>query len=412
MDVTGLPSAWTTSCPPEASTALNSFIAGIKNADYPAFSNCLQDADLAPLRELSDRIATRYSHVVFVGMGGSTLGGRLLVDFMGASSFHTPYIHFLDNDDPVTLTRLFAHIPLSETVLIAISKSGTTAETLTTTLAYVDELHHAGLSVKDHLMVLTEPAENPLRRLAAEYDLHTIDHHPKVGGRYSVLSNVGLLPAMLAGMDVLSLRHGARQVLQSFMADPRASTPAQAAYAAVQAAQTGLTAEVLMPYTDRLAKLGPWWAQLWAESLGKNGKGTMPIAALGATDQHSVLQLFADGPNDKFYTFILPEQSGSGPQISPLLADKIGLSYLGGITAGDLIAAQGQGTVASLRGFGRAVRVLETPPLDESVLGQLLMHLMLTTVVAATLWEVNAFDQPAVEDAKHRALGILKENAA
>lgn len=408
VSTTGLPNPWQAPCPAHVIEGLGSFMSGVKNNDLAAFSLCMQDADLPALRELADEIATRYRHVVFAGMGGSALGGRLLTDFMGAGAFHTPHLHFVDNDDPVTLARLYAHLPLPDTLFIAISKSGTTAETLAATLTYVDELHHAGLSVKDHLMLLTENTDNPLRKLAHAYDLRTLTHNPKVGGRFSVFSEVGLLPAMLAGMDVRALRQGARKVLEAFMRNPVESAPASFAHMSVLAAQAGYKTEVLMPYSDRLSKLGPWWAQLWAESLGKNGKGTTPFAALGATDQHSVLQLFADGPDDKLYTFVLPDYATSGAPISELLAGKVGLPHLGGITVGDLITAQGKGTVASLQGFDRPVRVIETPPLDEFVLGNLLMHFMLTTVVAAQLWDINPFDQPAVEDGKRRTLAILK----
>jgi glucose-6-phosphate isomerase len=413
IDTTGLPQPWLTPAFTDSATAtLRAFADGVYGGAYPAFGVCLDDADLAPLREVADRVATRYAHVVFAGMGGSALGGRLLVEFAGAGAFHTPHIHFLDNDDPATLARLYAHLPLADSLLVAVSKSGTTAETLLAALTWVEELHHAGLSVADHLMVLTEPTDNPLRRLAAAYGVPSLDHDPKVGGRFSVLSNVGLLPALLAGVDVLSLRHGARDVLTRFLHDPTGSLPVQAAHTAVAAAHAGLLTEVLMPYGDRLSKLGPWFAQLWAESLGKNGKGTTPLAALGATDQHSVLQLFADGPDDKLYTLLLTDTQGTGPRIDPLLAEKVGLAHLGGVTAGDLLDAQGRGTAASLRGFGRAVRIIDTPPLDEAVLGSLLMHFMLTTVCAAALWEVNPFDQPAVEDGKQRTLALLKLAAA
>ncbi|MBI1363593.1 MAG: glucose-6-phosphate isomerase [Proteobacteria bacterium] len=413
IDTSGLPDLWQSPAyTGAAKTALDGFVDGLRDGTYPAFTLALDDADLAPLRTLADKIATRYSHVVFAGMGGSALGGRLLADFAGAGSFHTPQLHFLDNDDPVTIARLYGHLPLSETLMVAVSKSGSTAETLLAALTWIEELHHEGLSVRDHLMLLTEEGTNAMRSLAAVYDLTTLPHDPKVGGRFSVLSNVGLLPALLAGVDVLSLRHGARNVLKEFMSNPQTSLPAQTAFAAVKAAEFGMASEVLMPYSDRLARLGPWFAQLWAESLGKQGKGTTPIAALGATDQHSVLQLFADGPDDKLYTFILTDCAGTGPRIDPLLAEKANVPHLAGITAGDLIRAQGEGTIASLRGFGRPVRVIDTPPLDEAVLGALLMHFMLTTVCAASLWGINPFDQPAVEDGKRRALAILKENAA
>ncbi len=156
----------------------------------------------------------------------------------------------------------------------------------------------------------------------------------------------------------------------------------------------------MMPYSDRLGRFSHWYAQLWAESLGKGGKGTAPIACVGPLDQHSQLQLFMDGPRDYMINVVRTESAGSGPRLSEALAKSAGLDYLGGRTVGDLVAAQAHALPQALTKAGRPVRVFDLPRLDERALGALMMHLMLETILAARLWGVDPFDQPAVELAK------------
>ena len=165
---------------------------------------------------------------------------------------------------------------------------------------------------------------------------------------------------------------------------------------------------VLMPYSDRLVKFAQWYRQLWAESLGKDGKGTTPVEALGAVDQHSQLQLYLDGPADKMFTIIAPDHAGTGATIDAGLADELGLDYLAGRTVGDLMAAEARATVDSLVGEGCPTRVLAVDRVDAATVGALMMHYMLESVLAARLLAVDPFDQPAVEDSKVRARAYLK----
>jgi glucose-6-phosphate isomerase len=174
------------------------------------------------------------------------------------------------------------------------------------------------------------------------------------------------------------------------------------------AQEQGVTQSVVMPYCDRLAWFARWYRQLWAESLGKQGRGTTPIDALGTVDQHSQLQLYLDGPADKLFTLIDVPTAGQGHRVAPDIADRPELDYLAGRTMGDLMAAEAQATAESLRAHGRPVRTMTLERLDERTLGGLLQHFMLETALAADLLAVDAYDQPAVEDGKRRTKAALR----
>jgi glucose-6-phosphate isomerase len=201
-------------------------------------------------------------------------------------------------------------------------------------------------------------------------------------------------------LDVRALRAGAREVIKTMLT---ATTPSQvpaAVGAAVNVALSkhrGVDASVLMPYCDRLRRFAHWYVQLWAESLGKNGKGTTPIACLGPLDQHSQLQLFMDGPRRHVITVLRQTTMGQGPRIDPDLAALAGLDEMAGRAIGDLVAAQTRGVPEALAEAGRPVRMIEFDRLDERTLGALLMHFMLETILAGRLLGVDPFDQPAVE---------------
>jgi len=252
---------------------------------------------------------------------------------------------------------------------------------------------------------LTEPAkggrESGLRALLAAHQVTMLDHHSGVGGRFSVLTNVGLLPAAVAGLDIAAIREGAAAALAPVLAGHAAAEIAPAVGAALAVALAPQKPiSVLMAYADRLEKFARWYVQLWAESLGKDGKGTTPIAALGPVDQHSQLQLFIGGPRDKLFTIVTVADSGRGPQLPADLARLAGEGDFAGKTIGNLVAAQGRATAETLARNGCPVRTIRLERLDERNLGELLMHFMLETMIAARLFGVEAFDQPAVEEGK------------
>lgn len=341
--------------------------------------------------------------VIVLGTGGSSLGGQTLYALADAGfgpKPGAPKLHFLDNVDPVTFGQLLARVDLATTGFVVISKSGSTAETLCQLFVCYPHLQKTA-GYKDRVVVITEPGENVLRRFAEGEGLPVLEHDPKVGGRFSVLSLVGLLPAMMAGLDVAAVRRGALAVLKTALAGkPAACPPAVGAAVSLALNEWGKTQTVLMPYIDALAWFAMWYRQLWAESLGKQGYGTTPIRALGTVDQHSQLQLYLAGPKDKMFTLILGDCAGTGDVVSPQLAGDPRLGYLAGRTMGDLLDAEQRATLQSLRNNGCPVRVLRIGKLDEETLGALFMHYMLETIIAAKLLMIDAFDQPAVEEGK------------
>ena len=372
-------------------------------------------ADLQSIKPLVMRWRQDFDDVVILGTGGSSLGGQAvcaLADVGFGPRAGAPRLHFIDNIDPYTFDALFRKVRLNRTGFIVISKSGDTAETITQFLICLEALEvEAGDSaVADTMLIITEPGENPLRQIAKSRGLSVFDHDPGVGGRFSVLSQVGMLPAMIAGLDPAALRAGADEVLKAAL---HAKTPADCP-AAVGATlnvalfkNKGASSTVLMSYADRLASFGLWFQQLWGESLGKDGTGTTPIGALGTRDQHSQLQLYLDWPNDKMFTLLTLDVSGAGGRVNAIRDDR--LAYLNGRSIGDLLEAEQRATAAALVDKGCPTRMIRIDALDEKTLGALIMHFMLETIIAAYLLMVNPFDQPAVETGKKLARQFLLE---
>ena len=370
-------------------------------------------SDLETIRDTARQLADRATDVVILGTGGSSLGGQTLAQLAGFAVAGVgalrapPQLHFIDNLDPDSFGTLLARLPRATTRFVAISKSGGTAETLMQTIAALSAMKNEGLQTRipDTFLGISEPAKsgkaNGLRDLLGKYRVPMLDHDTGVGGRYSAFTNVGLLPAAMLGLDVAAVREGAGLALAPVLAKkPSAQVPAAVGAALSVALSESKSISVLMAYCDRLQRFTHWYVQLWAESLGKGGKGTTPVAALGPVDQHSQLQLFIGGPRDKLFTVVTVDGAGRGPRIDGELARLAGEPGLAGRTIGDLVAAEGRATAETLAKNGCPVRTIHISRLDEESLGELMMHFMLETIIAAHLLGIDAFDQPAVEEGK------------
>jgi glucose-6-phosphate isomerase len=378
--------------------------------------------DLAGIREAADKLTEGASDIVILGTGGSSLGGQTLAQLAdyhvpGIGSLRgAPRLHFIDNLDPLSFEAMLARLPLATTRFVAISKSGGTAETLMQTIAALSALKNAGLDPRNGFVGLSEPAKdgkrNGLRDLLTKHQVPMLDHDPNVGGRFSVLSNVGLLPVAALGLDIAAVRKGAARALAPVLAK---KTPAEvpaalgAALGVALAESKGKTISALMAYSDRLERFTHWYVQLWAESLGKDGKGTTPLGALGPVDQHSQVQLYIAGPRDKLFNVVTVGAAGLGPRMDGELARLAGEPGFAGKTIGDLVAAEGRATAETLANNGCPVRTFHIERLDEESLGELLMHFMLETIIAAHLLGIDAFDQPAVEEGKVLAKKYLTQ---
>lgn len=378
--------------------------------------------DLETIRNAARQLADRATDIVILGTGGSSLGGQTLAQLAGfaipgvGALRAPPHLHFIDNLDPDSFGTMLAKLPHATTRFVAISKSGGTAETLMQTIAALSAVMGQGLQTRipDIFLGISEPAKpgkaNGLRDLLGKYRVPMLDHDTGVGGRYSALTNVGLLPAAMLGLDIAAIREGAGLALAPVLSKkPVTQVPAAigAALSVALAESKGKSISALMAYCDRLQRFTHWYVQLWAESLGKDGKGTTPLAALGPVDQHSQLQLFIGGPRDKLFTVVTVDGAGLGPRIDGELAKLAGEAGFGGKTIGDLVAAEGRATSETLAKNGCPVRTIHIGKLNEESLGELMMHFMLETIIAAHLLGIDAFDQPAVEQGKVLAKSYL-----
>src|SRR5689334_14701597 len=346
-------------------------------------------SDLETIRDTALRLADGATDIVVLGTGGSSLGGQTLAQLAGFAVPGVdalrapPRLHFVDNLDPESFGALLAKLPHTTTRFVAISKSGGTAETLMQTIAALSAVKNDGLQTRipDIFLGISERAKggkgNGLRDSLGKDLVPVLDHDTGVGGRYSALTNVALLPAALLGLDVAAIRAGAGLALAPVLAkNPAAQVPAAvgAALAVALAEGKKKSISVLMAYCDRLQRFTHWYVQLWAESLGKNGKGTTPLAALGPVDQHSQLQLFIAGPRDKLFTVVTVGADVQGPPMDGELAKLAGEPGFSGKTIGDLVDAEGRATIETLAKNGCPVRTIHVRKLDEESLGELMMH--------------------------------------
>lgn len=366
------------------------------------------NSDTAVIKRTAQKIRDNYSHLVVMGTGGSSLGAITLCTLkqpkFGTSGMTT---HYIDNTDPHTMEQLFNQLPLADTFFLFVSKSGNTVETMMQAMLTIQQLEAKSLPVKEHCLAVSMPGDRALRKMAANYDMEIFEHDAELGGRFSVLSIVGLLPAAVAGIDIEALREGAKAVMEQVAASPETSAPAIGAALNYALSQQGKSISVLMPYVDRLQSFGKWYQQLWGESVGKEGQGTTAVAALGAVDQHSQLQLYAEGPKDKLITFVTLDTKGQGQPIDKKLAASVGMDYLGGLSIGDVIAAQAQATQQSLINYGVATRHIGLKDDSEFTIGALLQHYMMETIFMAGFMGVDAFNQPGVEESKNITREIL-----
>ncbi len=395
--------------------------------EYGFYGLAAQDRTVRQIAAFAQGVGQAYDHVLVLGIGGSALGTRALLGALRPPAWNElddeareffPRLTLLDNVDPTSVAAALRRIDPRRVLVNVISKSGGTAETLAQYLVVRRWLDEAlGGAASRHLVFTTDPARGALRELAAREAIATLDVPPEVGGRFSVLSPVGLLPAALVGIDVEALVAGAARAVATAEADDLLRNPA-ALYAALHwaaDAQAGARIHVLMPYSDRLREVGEWFRQLWAESLGKRvdreGRvvhaGPTPVASVGATDQHSQVQLFMEGPFDKVVTFLTVQNPGEDVPVPRADGMPEEVACLGGTTLGGLLAAEYAATSAALSRVGRMNCTLELPDLAPATLGEMLMFFQLATGYAGGWYGVNPFDQPGVELGKRLTFGAL-----
>ena len=396
----------------------------LRKSGTVAFADIVTDARLR--QQAIDFAATarrKYTDVVILGIGGSALGPIALRTALRPSGWNLldekrrdghPRLHVLDNVDPDTIAALVERLELPRTLFIVTSKSGGTAETMAQFLVIHERITAAGLNVAEHFVFVTDPEQGALRPLARALAVPALEIPSAVGGRFSVLTPVGTLPAALIGIDVSRLLEGAAAMVERCESDELSSNPA-GTYATLQwLAETryGKSINVLMPYSDQLRDIAAWFVQLWAESLGKERSdgafvGQTPVAALGATDQHSQVQLFMEGPKDKAVTFIAIENRSRDVTIPHGFAEVKELGYLGGHSLGELIDIEQRATAGALAKRGRPNLTIHLESVDEWHVGGFMMLMELATAYAGQLYGIDAFNQPGVELGKQFAYALL-----
>jgi glucose-6-phosphate isomerase len=380
------------------------------------------------IREVADSFGQWFENLVVVGIGGSSLGARALTEALLGVHWnlrsdeerdHFPRLHFLENADPDSFTELLGRIDPRRTLFNVVSKSGSTAETMAQFLA-VEGILEAALGeekVGGHLLFTTDPSAGPLRKLAEARGVPSMAIPANVGGRFSVLSPVGLLPGAIVGIDPDEVLAGAAEMARRCEADQLRENPAGLVAVLLHSLDRdgGRSVHVMMPYADRLRNLSLWFQQLWAESLGKgqdlDGRpvetGPTPLAALGAVDQHSLLQLLMEGPRDKVVLFLRRKEAEGRVEIPQRYPDEEALAYLGDSELGELLEVERRATAEALRRSGRPSLVVEVDRLDARAMGELFMLFQLATVYGGALYGVDPLDQPGVELGKRLTYGLM-----
>ncbi|SEH12669.1 glucose-6-phosphate isomerase [Natronorubrum sediminis] len=362
--------------------------------------NLPQRTDPSEIREAVEPVADAET-LLTIGIGGSALGAATITDALAAES-DTEAI-YLDNVDPVWISQHLENRSLENTAINVVSRSGTTAETLANFLVVRDAFESADVDWTERTIVTTGES-GPLRNLSDRHDLPSLRVPDGVPGRFSALSAVGLVAAAVCGHDLEALLDGAAAEAET-LSGSLFECPAYAYGATTYALdQRGAGINAMVPYAESLETYAEWFAQLWAESLGKDDLGQTPVRALGVTDQHSQLQLYRAGPRDKLVTFVSPGDLADRP-IPDTGVDE--LAYLSDATLADLLEAEFEATEASLAAAGRPNVRVELDGVDEYELGGLLYGMEAACVLAGELYAVNTFEQPAVEWAKKATRGLL-----
>jgi glucose-6-phosphate isomerase len=358
-------------------------------------------ADLTVAERVMQEVAALQQYaqqLVVIGTGGASLGAQALCALAEAPA----QVRFLENCDPVTMAQ-FMKLPRESTAWCIISKSGETVETLAATLSLVAHYSDAPELLAPRLRIITSHAHSSLGQLAAARGWQVLDHPPALGGRFSVFSVVGLLPAAFAGLDVRAMLQQASACMQHYLHAPQPEFWAQAAWLAANAAEKPM--HVLMAYADRLRPSTQWFKQLLAESLGKAQRGLTPVTAIGAIDQHSQLQLYLDGPRDKLMTLWLPDMAELGTPLPS--CDVPGMAYLAGHRMGAVMHATAEATVQTLTKAGVPLRVLRGT-LSPASLSAWMVQQMLEILAVSVLLGVDPYSQPAVEEGKHLTRQALR----
>jgi len=342
------------------------------------------------LADLASHIKSNFKKVVIVGIGGSALNPKMTASLGAPSGLE---IKYLDTTDPFYYNSVMAGIDPSSTYFLVISKSGKTIEILSILGAILHTIKSS-----NNFCFIVGKGDNPLRTIALNMKAKILDHDDYIGGRFATFTNVGILPGLLAGLNMKSFINGANYVILSLWEKQELSAPALAARAAFLFNKPIM---VNIGYLRSLLDFFNWYSQIIAESLGKDGKGFTPSQNIGPIDQHSMFQLYLDGPRDKVFTFIYARDTAKLKQ--PIA----GVDFLHGKTLADINDIEYNATITSCKEAGLPSRVISLPTMDEHSLGALAAHAILEVVILGHLMGINPFGQPGVEQIKNNINALL-----
>jgi glucose-6-phosphate isomerase len=369
----------------------------LKNNEISAISTIFDEENVKNIEKIAQNIK-KYQKVLVLGVGGSSLGGKTLVSLENQEK-----LRFLESIDTKTLSDEIAQIDFDNTFFLIISKSGQTIETVCQTLVILDKI---GDKIKpENFLFVTENKDSLISEIAKKIGAKIFFHPFEIGGRFSCFSVVGLLPAFICNVDVEKILDGAKKTLNSFLQSDK-NFVIDACKEQIRLYDEGYVNNVVMPYIDRLKNFTDWYRQLWAESLGKNNFGSTPINSMGTVDQHSQLQLYLDGPKNKFFTFFTLKNHKDDFLVKDLAGCK---TLFGGKKLSEIVGVEQKTTIEILAQKELPIRVFEIENFDEEVLGALMMQMFLEVILIADCKNLNPFDQPAVELRKELAREMLSE---
>lgn len=355
------------------------------------------------IRETLPRFKEKFSTMVVCGMGGSSLGAKTIDSFARAFNEAEHRLVFLDNVDPTLVKQTLENLDWKNSVFCFVSKSGTTLETIVFLNLVLEELKKRNLPIGEHVIFVGDRGKN-FEKIADTLGCEFFEIPTEVDGRFSVLTSTGLVPSFFADFDIDELWEGAMEILKTQNEENEAIKLAK--YKMDHYINGGRNISVMFTYGNYLFPFAFWYGQLWAESLGKNGKGQTPLKALGTVDQHSLVQLFREGPDDKVYQFVKAREIKWDTELPE---ETLILGYIANKKVSDIFRALYEGTKEALIQTGRPVISIELDRYSAYNLGYLFMLYMLATVAAAQILDINPFGQPGVELGKKIAKEKLQK---
>jgi len=388
-----------------AHTASDEIMTAINSEEplYKIFSiqDSLKQAKL--VEPYAQEINQNFTDLIVIGMGGAVLNPETLIS-LAANKTNNTKIHFLNNTDPIFLENLLSRIELKNCAILAISNSGQTLETISLVGVMIAEFTKAeSANIGKHFYFITNLKSGSLKNVANKIGATLIEHTANISGRYSGLTNVTTLPAQIAAIDVQAYILGANSVLEDFY-DNKSESQAALSAAAIHSIQKPIA--VNLGYLQQFNVFLEWYSQIIAESLGKGGNGITPIKGLGPNDQHSMLQLYLEGPRDKSYSLFYTKNNYT----SLATADLPELGYIANKNLDDINRANFEATLSALKKIGAPTRSIVLDELSASTIGALVMHSMLEVIILGHMMQLNPFNQPGVELIKTESTRIIQES--